>query len=87
MAIEHFNLETWISRISPSFLFSEASDTLLNPTVRSLGVLLQEQTSGLVEQSDIGGPELAASVAAYRGYDICGGGVLAVSYTKFMREE
>ena len=47
-AIEHFNLETWISRASPSFLFSEASDTLLNPTVRSLGVLLQDQAPGLL---------------------------------------
>ena len=87
LAIEHFNLETWISRISPSFLFSEASDTLLNPTVRSLGVLLQEQTSGLlgspisaVQSLRLVWPHIVAMISAVVVF-------LAVSYTKFMREE
>ncbi len=86
-AIEHFNIETWISRVSPSFLFSEAADTLLNPTVRSLGVFLQEQVPGLlsspisaVQSLRLVWPHIVAMISAVVVF-------LAVSYTKFIREE
>ncbi|WAA11925.1 ABC transporter permease [Fervidibacillus halotolerans] len=37
-----------LMRLSPNYLFSESTTTLLSPTVRSLGVLTVEQTTGAV---------------------------------------
>src|SRR5699024_12727742 len=35
-----------IMRLSPNYLFTESTTTLLSPTVRSLGPLTMEQTEG-----------------------------------------
>ena len=60
---------------------------MLNPTVRTLGVLLQEQTSGLlgtpisaVQSLRLVWPHIVAMISVVVVF-------LAVSYTKFMREE
>jgi ABC-2 type transport system permease protein len=37
-----------LMRISPNYLFSESTTTLLSPSVRSLGPLTMEQTVGAV---------------------------------------
>ena len=86
-AIDHHRIETWISRVSPSFLFSEASDTLLTPTVRSLGLLLREQTVSLLpnpisatQSLRLVWPHIVAMVSAVVVF-------LAISYAKFTREE
>lgn len=40
------NLEIWLSRLSPNTLFVEATVALLDPTVRSLGIILPFQMQG-----------------------------------------
>ncbi len=85
--VRHFRVEQWALRASPAELFREAATTLLNPDVRTLGVLLAEQTTRLL------GTPISASqslrlvwphiVVLFSGVAM----VLAVSYTKFMREE
>ncbi len=83
----YFQVESWVSRASPSFLFSEATETLLNPGVRSLGPLLQAQVGGLLatpvsatQSLTLVWPHIVAMVSAVAIF-------LALSYTKFVREE
>ena len=44
----NYNLELTLNRISPYYLFSEAASTILNPNVRSIGVITMSQLSGAV---------------------------------------
>ncbi|MCT2534455.1 ABC transporter permease [Aquibacillus koreensis] len=76
-----------LMRLSPNYLFSESTTTLLSPTVRSLGPLSQEQTIGAVagplplDQSLLLiWPQLTGLIAATM---IC----FAISYLLFMRQE
>lgn len=76
-----------LKRILPSHLFSEATTTLLMPTVRSLGPLTIEQIQGtipsplpLAQSLLIVWPQVTALIAASV---IC----FAISYLSFMRKE
>ncbi len=77
----------FINRLSPSQLFSEATTTLLMPSVRSLGPLTMEQVYGalpgplpLGQSLLLVWPQLTGLIAATM---IC----FAVSYVWFMRQE
>lgn len=76
-----------LSRLSPSQLFSEATQTLLNPSIRTLGPLTMEQIVGAIPSALplsqsllLVTPQLIALIAATL---ICFG----ISYTMFMRRE
>ncbi|KIO60404.1 hypothetical protein B4064_3589 [Caldibacillus thermoamylovorans] len=74
-------------RLSPNYLFSEATTTLLSPTVRSLGPLTMEQTVGAVasplplsQSLLLIWPQLTGMIAATM---IC----FVIAYILFMRQE
>lgn len=76
-----------LSRLSPSFLFSESTTTLLTPSVRSLGPLTMEQATGAIasplplgQSLILVWPQLTGLIAATM---IC----FAISYLFFMRQE
>ena len=83
----NYNLELAVNRISPYYLFSEAASTILNPNVRSIGVVTMSQLSGAVASYLPFGqslllvwPHLVTMVALTA---VCFGG----SYVSFMRQE
>ncbi|SHG21202.1 ABC-2 type transport system permease protein [Ornithinibacillus halophilus] len=76
-----------LMRLSPNYLFSESTTTLLSPEIRSLGPLTMEQTVGaLAGPLPLGQsilliwPQLTGMIAATL---IC----FAISYILFMRQE
>lgn len=76
-----------LMRLSPNYLFSESTTTLLSPSVRSLGPLTMEQTAGAVagplplsQSLLLIWPQLTGLIAATM---ICFG----ISYLLFMRQE
>ena len=89
-ALRHFNIITWVSRLSPGALFTEAVSILLDPIggrVLTLISVAPERLQGLLATPVSAGqslqlvwPHIVALVAMV-------GALVAVSYTKFMREE
>lgn len=83
----NYSLTLALNRISPYYLFSEAASTILNPNVRSIGVVTASQASGAVASSLPLGqsllliwPHLVVMLAlAMLGF--------AVAYVVFMRQE
>jgi|SRR5690625_1062307 len=76
-----------LSRLSPNYLFSESTSTLLTPSVRSLGPLTMEQMTGAIatplplgQSIILIWPQLTGLIAATM---IC----FAISYLMFMRQE
>ena len=85
--LAHISFITFLMRLSPSYLFSEATTTLLTPSVRSLGPLTMEQIIGylpsplpLGESLLLVWPQLTGLIAATL---IC----FAISYVSFMKQE
>ena len=89
-ALRRFNAQLWISRTSPSALFSESTSILLDPIEGRLLTPLAlnvERTQGLLSAPVAAGqslqlvwPHIVAMVAMIAS-------MLAVSYIRFMREE
>ena len=76
-----------LMRLSPNYLFTESTTTLLSPSVRSLGPLTMEQTSGAIagplplgQSLLLVWPQLTGLIALTL---IC----FAISYILFMRQE
>src|SRR5690625_790193 len=76
-----------LMRLSPNYLFTESTTTLLSPSVRSLGPLTMEQTVGAVptplplsQSLALIWPQVTGLIAATL---IC----FAISYIMFMRQE
>ncbi|MCL5962298.1 MAG: ABC transporter permease [Chloroflexi bacterium] len=85
--IRHENTNQMISRISPSTLFQEATVTVLNPGVRTLGPVLVRDVVGMIpsplsvtQSLLVIWPHIVGLIALTT---ICFG----ISYTKFLREE
>nr|WP_274655165.1 ABC transporter permease [Paenibacillus humicola] len=85
--LRHANMMLFLNRLSPAYLFTEATGTLLTPSVRSLGPLTQEQVVGAIASPLPLGqslllcwPQIVGLVAATI---ICFG----ISYVLFMRQE
>lgn len=85
--LSNYQLDLALNRISPYYLFSEAATTILNPGVRSIGVVTAASYSGAVSSSLSFGqsllliwPHLVVMVALV----IAG---FAVAYINFMRQE
>lgn len=85
--LSHFNSMLMLNRISPSYLFTEATSTLLMPGIRSLGPLTTEQVVGaiasplpLMQSILLSWPQLIGMIAETA---VC----FAISYVLFMRQE
>ena len=85
--LPNYELTLALNRISPYYLFSEAASTILNPGVRSIGVVTTTAYSGAVASSLSFGqsllliwPHLVVMVALV----IAG---FAIAYINFMRQE
>ena len=88
--VDHANWQLWLSRISPSQLFNEAAQTLLNPDVRFTGVLGLERAAQFdrLEATPISaGQSLQLVWPHITVVFSLVASLIAVSYTKFMREE
>lgn len=86
-AISRQELVMNLQRLSPNYLFSESTTTLLSPSIRSLGPLTMEQTVGAVasplplsQSLLLIWPQLTGMIAATL---IC----FAIAYLLFMRSE
>ncbi|MBD2867619.1 ABC transporter permease [Paenibacillus arenilitoris] len=85
--LRHYEQMLLLNRLSPSYLFSEATSTLLMPNVRTLGPLTTEQVVGaiasplpLLQSVLLSWPQLVGLLAATM---VCFG----LSYALFMRQE
>ena len=85
--MKNYSLQLTINRISPYYLFTEAITTILNPSVRSIGIVTMSSYSGAidsvlsVDQSLLlVWPHIVAMCAVV----IVG---FAVSYVAFMKQE
>ncbi|MDY6827053.1 MAG: ABC transporter permease subunit [Bacillota bacterium] len=85
--IEQASLEQALSRFSPTTLYDEAVTTLLNPSVRTLGLVMVEQFIGAIKGSVSFGqsllliwPHVVGLIAVVL---IC----FAIAYIIFMRQE
>ena len=76
-----------LMRVSPAQLFSEATTTLLMPSVRSLGPLTMEQVQGTIPSPLALGQSLLLVWPQVTG--LIAGTILcfALSYSSFMRRE
>lgn len=85
--MSNYELNLALNRISPYYLFSEAATTILNPSVRSIGIVTASQYSGAVASSLSFGqsllliwPHLVVMIAlVMAGF--------AIAYINFMRQE
>lgn len=85
--MSNYQLELSLNRISPYYLFAEAGNTILNPSVRSIGIVTMESYSGAVSSYLSFGqslllvwPHLAVMAAlAMVGF--------TAAYLSFMRQE
>lgn len=87
IVISNYLVAQFINRISPTYLFTEAVSTILDPTIRALGIVTTEQASGAIvgplplDQSIIlVWPQLAGLAALTMI-------TFAVSYICFMKQE
>jgi len=85
--MDYYSVYLSVSRISPYYLFTEASTTILDPSIRSIGIVTSAQMSGalsapldFVQSLLLIWPQLVAMIAlAIVSF--------AVAYVKFMRQE
>jgi ABC-2 type transport system permease protein len=85
--LRHEQLSTAFNRVSPGTLYDEATTALLNPNVRSLGVLVYEQ----VDRAVVGSLSFSQSLILVWPQIVALLGLMllffTVSYIVFMREE
>jgi ABC-2 type transport system permease protein len=86
-ALSHARIDQWISRISPFTLFSEATNTVLDPAVRSLSLLVREQLADLLPTPISAAQSLRLVWPHIVGLFSAVVVLLGLSYVKFMREE
>ena len=85
--MKNYELDLALNRISPYYLFTEAATTILNPGVRSIGIVTMSSVSGAIDAPLPFGqsllliwPHLVVMIAlAAAGF--------AVAYVSFMRQE
>lgn len=85
--LSNYELTLALNRISPYYLFSEAATTILNPGVRSIGVVTMSSYSGAVSSSLSFGQSLLLiwpHLVVMAALVIVG---FAIAYINFMRQE
>jgi ABC-2 type transport system permease protein len=85
--VQQANIETIISRFSPSTLYSETVHILLNPIARAFGPVLQEQLVGILPTPLALSQSLLLICPHIATLFALVGACFGVSYIKFMRTE
>ncbi len=83
----NYVLKMNLNRISPCFLYSEAVSTIMDPTVRSVGVMTMSQLEGAVSGFLSFGQSLLLVWPHLTGMLALMIAVFGISYTAFMRQE
>ena len=86
-AAERAKWEQRVQRLSPAFLYEEATQPLLNPQVRALGPVGAEDVEGIGPQPISVGQSLILVWPHLTGFLALASLVFAIAYLKFMREE
>lgn len=87
MAAERAQWEQRVQRLSPAFLYEEATQPLLNPQVRTLGFITAEEVQGIGPQPISLGQSLILVWPHLSGFLALASVIFAIAYLKFMREE
>lgn len=85
--LAHQNLDRGLSRLSPTTLYDEATTTLLNPSVRTLGPILLQQAVGAIKGPLSVGQSILLVWPHTVGLIAATMACFAVAYIKFMRQE
>ena len=87
VATERAKWERRILRLSPAFLYEEATQPLLNPQVRTLGFITLEDVRGIGPQPISLEQSLVLVWPHLTGFLAMASVIFAIAYVKFMREE
>ncbi len=87
VAAERAQWEQRIQRFSPAYLYEEATQPLLNPQIRTLGLVRAEDVQGIGPQPISLGQSLILVWPHLTGLLAACSLVFAAAYLKFMREE
>jgi len=88
VVLANARLELNVRRFSPSELYEEATDVLLNPSRQSTGLIIQDDTTSQALPSTLSLSE-SLVLAWWQVAALVGGVVVlfAIAYTVFMRQE
>ena len=84
---KNYSCQLALNRISPYYLFSEAVTTIMNPSVRTIGLMTVQSLSGAIEGYLSFGQSLLLFWSASGGLTAFMLGTFCTSYILFMRQE
>ena len=85
--LDYYECQLALNRLSPYYLYSEAISTMMDPTVRSMNVILPQQLSGAISGYLSAGQSLLLVWPHLVGLLALTAVVFALSYISFMRRE
>ena len=85
--LDYYECQLALNRLSPYYLYSEAISTIMDPTVRSMNVILPQQLSGAISGYLSAGQSLLLVWRHLVGLLALTAVVFALSYISFMRRE
>lgn len=86
-ALDNYNCQMALNRLSPYYLYSEAVSTIMNPGVRSMNVIMPQQLSGAISGYLSLGQSLLLVWPHMTGLLAAAAVIFAGSYIGFMRKE
>ena len=87
VAADRAQWEQRIQRFSPAFVYEEATQPLLNPQIRSLGLISSEDVQGIGPQPISLGQSLILVWPHLTGFLALASLIFVIAYLKFLREE
>lgn len=85
--VDYYECQMGLNRLSPYYLYSEAVSTIMNPSVRSMNVILPQQLSGAIAGYLSLGQSLLLVWPHLTGLFAATAVIFAASYISFMRRE
>ena len=85
--LDYYDCQLALNRLSPYYLYSEAISTIMDPTVRSMNVILPQQLSGAISGYLSVGQSLLLVWPHLVGLRALTAVAFALSYNSFMRRE
>lgn len=85
--VDYYECQMNLNRLSPYYLYSEAVSTIMNPSVRSMNVILPQQLSGAIAGYLSLGQSLLLVWPHMTGLLAATAVIFAASYISFMRRE
>ena len=85
--LDYYECQLALNRLSPYYLYSEAISTIMDPTARSMNVILPQQLSGAISGYLSAGQSLLLVWPHLVGLPALTAVVFALSYISFMRRE